>query len=570
MKVLRLLALCLCASLALSAQRIPGVGRFVNPAVGGVDPVAAERLIYGGTWEGKVGIEGGIPSGSYTQCVTSQCDTVTSAGTAATAAQVSAALSSAADDTYVLLTTGTYSASTNILISNSNTELRGATDGNGLPATTINFTGGAIDLLGLGSYSGVDLGSAGGWTSRDVSSPAVGSLRGISTVTLASAPTGMVTNQTIVFVASEGGDDFYGFGSSGNGLTWAHWARVSAVSGSDVTFSPAISADYLTGTVAVKYKAGVWMTRKVGFRNLTVTQTDGGDNTTGFYGCDECWIYNSNIGQSDGGSEQHVMVYACFRCQIERNNIHSVVAYGNSSYGVKSYWAGGLLVLNNYFHDLANVMPMFNTHGSVFAYNYINALGYDAPTGWLSQIVFDHGAQQDYNLYEGNWLAQSNNDNSGSSRNVIWFRNRMRSHDTDASTGAATSNRNVLTYWDGYSYRTAACNVLGENGVHDTVQRLFTMGVGNGENNDGAIYNLENDHDDLMIRIGNYNTVDDAVPAGEALSAGQACVTSYLFSSKPAWFGSLPWPWVDTANFTQSNTSTNLPAGYFAANGVWP
>lgn len=538
-----------CLLLLLIAFAIPGLA---------ADPVATARLIYGGTWEGMVGVSGGIPSGAWTQSGA----TVTLGGTAATnTTNIQAAIDAAADNTYVLLPSGTYNVSSNVTVSNSFTELRGATDAHGLPATILNFTGGSGDLLGLGSYSGLDFANTGAFTSRNVSSPAAASLRGISTVTLASAPTGMTVGQPVFFVATEGGDDFYGFGSSGGGLTWTHWAKVSAISGSDITFAPAISADYLSGTVAVKYKAGEWMLRQVGMRNLKITQSAGA-NATGFYGVNEGWIYNCDLGQTSG-SVQHTNIYGAFRCQIERNVYHDQAAYSNSAYAIKAYWCGGLLVLNNYFHDFANIMPMFNVHGSAFAYNYINALGYNTPTGWLSQIVYDHGAQQDYNLYEGNWVAASYNDNSSTARNTIFFRNRMRGYDNSASTGATDGNTNCLTQEDGYSYRTMAGNVLGENGIHTTVERLFTTGNENSTNN---IYNLNTDHDDLVIRIGNYNTVDDAVPVAEAIAGGDALVTSYLFSSKPSWFGNRPWPIVITTDFTQSNTATNWPAAYRAAN----
>ena len=55
----------------------------------------------------KAGVVGGIPA-NRTQCVTSACRTVTSAGASSTAAQVQSAISSAHQNTYVLLPAGTY------------------------------------------------------------------------------------------------------------------------------------------------------------------------------------------------------------------------------------------------------------------------------------------------------------------------------------------------------------------------------------------------------------------------------------------------------------------------------
>jgi MYXO-CTERM domain-containing protein len=81
---------------------------------------------------------------------------------------------------------------------------------------------------------------------------------------------------------------------------------------------------------------------------------------------------------------------------------------------------------------------------------------------------------------------------------------------------------------------------------------------------------VDSTSDATLLRFSNYNTVDSAIPASEALGAGQALVASYLHSSKPRWFGNLPWPWVDPNNYAQSNNVQNLPAGYRAVNGVDP
>ncbi len=526
------------------------------------DPISADRLIYGGTWEGKVGVENGIPTNFTKSGSTINAYT----GTAST---INTAITNAADDTYVELGAGTFSLSTHIVINNSRVILRGQVDANGVPTTIINFTGGSGACVSLASGTGWDLSNTGTFTTRNVSSPAVGSLRGISTVTLASTPTGMTVGQLIFFSDnSQGGDDFYGFGSSGAGRTWMHWARCTIISGNDVTFSPAISADFLSGTPQCHFKAGGGTLRLSGIENLTLTATIPDDGMIELRATDECWIKNVIAGPTSGGSQvHHVNTYVTFRCQIDHCEFHDQNAYGNSSYVINAYAGGSNLVINNYIHDVANVMPIFGWHGCVFAYNYINALSYDSPNGWLSQIVFDHGAFNDYNLFEGNWCPASYNDNTASARNNVWLRNRMRGYDSDGETGITDENTNAFTQEDGYSYRVLVGNVLGENGIHDNVVRLFTTGNENDTNN---IYNLNTDHDDLFIRVGNYNTVDDAVPVSEALGGSDIIVNSYLFSSKPAWFGTCPFPPIVPTNFTQSNNRLNLPAGYRAANGMDP
>src|SRR5208282_4126775 len=67
-----------------------------------------------------------LPDSGWTQCATTACNTVTSAGASATAAQINSALSSAPADSYVLLPAGTYTLSAGIsLVGLSNVVLRG-------------------------------------------------------------------------------------------------------------------------------------------------------------------------------------------------------------------------------------------------------------------------------------------------------------------------------------------------------------------------------------------------------------------------------------------------------------
>jgi hypothetical protein len=89
----------------LIALSLPAVAHAQGPAWSGI--ISPSRAI---DWTG-VGIPGGVPSSSWPQCTTSACNTVTSAGTSVTAAQITAALASAPANTYVLLGPGTYNFS---------------------------------------------------------------------------------------------------------------------------------------------------------------------------------------------------------------------------------------------------------------------------------------------------------------------------------------------------------------------------------------------------------------------------------------------------------------------------
>ena len=101
-----------------------------------------------GDWQ-AAGVTGGIPSATWTQCVTTACATVTSAGASATVTQINAALSSASANTYVLLPAGTYTIAGTIQLQN-NTVLRGA----GTLLTILHCTGtGGSTCVNMGNWN---------------------------------------------------------------------------------------------------------------------------------------------------------------------------------------------------------------------------------------------------------------------------------------------------------------------------------------------------------------------------------------------------------------------------------
>src|SRR5262245_40929158 len=90
------------------------------------DPVPADRLPYQGSWQGIVGVSGGIPnrttqSGSTIAAYSGSPNTINTA------------LANCPNDQYVQLGAGTFSLSGDILLTKSNVTLRGAVDGNGKP-----------------------------------------------------------------------------------------------------------------------------------------------------------------------------------------------------------------------------------------------------------------------------------------------------------------------------------------------------------------------------------------------------------------------------------------------------
>jgi hypothetical protein len=79
-----------------------------------------------------------------------------------------------------------------------------------------------------------------------------------------------------------------------------------------------------------------------------------------------------------------------------------------------------------------------------------------------------------------------------------------------------------------------------------------------------------------LIRKGNYNSINAAVPAGESVGTDDI-PQSYYLTNKPSWFYSLTWPPFNPTNAATATYRTNLtlsyvsiPAGYLYVYGTNP
>ena len=75
-----------------------------------------------------------------------------------------------------------------------------------------------------------------------------------------------------------------------------------------------------------------------------------------------------------------------------------------------------------------------------------------------------------------------------------------------------------------------------------------------------------------LVRKGNYNYFDKAIPAGESLGSDTLPASLYL-ATKPAWFGNLAWPPINPISPGSPDATTiyqKIPAGYRFVNGTNP
>ena len=343
---------------------------------------------------------------------------------------------------------------------------------------------------------------------------------------------------------------------------------------------------------------------------------DVGDSPDTGYGidikaCDGCWVsgvaiqnfYNWGLGVSWS-------VHA----QIQHNYIYNGNGTGPDSYGMRFSTTGDGLVVNNIFQHIRSSLTFDEPDmGTVLAYNYsINQwVGSDA----MFLAFWPHSAGDDFELFEGN---ASNgvvmDDSHGGHLNETLFRNFNTGWESCANgnCGNTTSKDFAATAaeWPyGMRYGAIVGNVSGTPGFHTVYESTSFGGCGSGE---CAIYNLGAENaaatppipiDPLvpatLLRWANWDSVTNAtrfcgdssstgwattcgstseVPTGAPVypnpiptvgdtAAGQPPLpASFLYASKPDWFGTVPWPPigpdVEGGNVGQCTGALNTPGQY--------
>ena len=514
------------------------------------DPVPAVRLPFGGTWAGLAGVSGGIPNR------TSIYTTLTSS---ATCSQINSAIANCPSNSVVHLSAGTYAISAPILLQKDGVTLRGDTDANGVPTTIFNCSVFIPVAMGdQGFYT------ASGWNTVSASS---GISRGSTTLTLPSIPSGCVAGALLWLSAPPGGA--IGGGSFALFLgtdPFVQIVKVTAVNGTSVSFYPAINADYLTTlnvstpTHTVYHRAGIENLNLQGGQIVYVES----------YGTDECWIKNCVVSNSPAGQVRQIYLNTVNRFEIRHCDIGTIDASSSDAYAIFGQDCTGVLTEDNYFHNSPNFYPQLGAQNCVFSYNFVTNCPYTLQPGWLSQLVYNHGCHNCYNLYKGNVIPTYYDD--GLSNNVhdpvttrcnTHLRDRMVGW--DGSDGGKIYNCCGITILDpGVNHVIAGC-VIGRTGFTDTYTDT------NGGSMTKLCYGLDPSVVTTIGRYGNWNAVDQGVDSSETLSAGQVIANSYIYASPPSWFGNLAWPPFDTSRTSNANLSaTNIPAGFRAVFGVDP
>lgn len=528
------------------------------------------------TWQGNVGVDGGIPNYAAGTTLTE----IDNTGVVDVTADINSALSAAANDTAVVLPAGTFFVDGQI-----NIPTRKVLRGSGIGVTNlITDTSHAIRMYAYQAWTTTDR-----TVTADIN-------KGATQFTLSSAPTETINvgMKVKLYESNDATDVQAGIeGTTGKGK--CQWVQVTAVNGGNTyTFTPPAYTNYRTANTASVTFTWIGSTPTENFRSMaglesmTVTNTNSLATSIVQFGfATNCWM--KDVKTIDCGVS-HVAPWDSFRCEMRNCWITGCLPTHTSSrnYGVQCGTpnsprppsaTSGFLMEGCIVEDVrGGVVLGYGAAGCVIGYNYFVDT-FDEAAHIQKPCVIFHSAFPTQNLVEGNFMTRVLADNfhgNGYYNHIV--RNWIKGADfAQSKTSALTSIE--LDY--GHRYYSAAGNVLGYSGITAYVSGLGSPGTSVYENyvpnaassfsnayrafmlgyygEGGGMTTTDTEVRNTLIRKGNYNYVDAAIPAGEALGA-DTISTSYYHATPPHV--------VDPTD--PSMTDTDLPAGNWYINGTPP
>ncbi len=252
----------------------------------------------------------------------------------------------------------------------------------------------------------------------------------------------------------------------------------------------------------------------------------------------------------------------CYRCVIRDSYAHGSTDEnpGGQAYGiVVGVGSSNSLVENNISVENNKPIALNATGGgNVIAYNYVDqAVLWNSP-GWQENAIDDsHANFTHHDLIEGNWTPNLGGDTTHG--NSGWHTHLRNYANGVNSSGGMTANLRAVGM-DGWTHFHAYIgNVLNGGTVYQTTpssqggRPVYQLG-----NNSGNCGCWDNGYAAAHIyRDGNWDNVNNGV----VWAAGARTIpASFYLVSKPAFFGSYAWPWVDPTAATATARVGTLPA----------
>jgi hypothetical protein len=358
--------------------------------------------------------------------------------------------------------------------------------------------------------------------------------------------------------------------------------EVESVSGPSVTFTTPFHIDFRTLNAAQLVRFGSFENGPVqptvklsGVEDLYVYGGEGGDGggNIHLFACAYCWVKNV---ESDGSVGSSANLDACFRSEIRDSYLHSTQDPnpGGSGYGVViGGYAADNLVENNVVWNFNKVIVMRKTGGgNVVGYNYMeDGYGQGYPTIVEVGLNASHMTTPHMELFEGNESFNFDSDSVwGNSIYITVYRNHLTAMRRSLGGVSLTDtyNRRAIGLTINHWWYNFLGNVLG---TADQAllpgQSGFVYEASDFRSSAVPMWKLGYNGEDASVpqdatvvartlRHGNFDFVSGGVVWDRATADHDLPPSLYL-SSKPAFFGTSPWPWVDPTGTVKLHT---LPA----------
>jgi hypothetical protein len=342
--------------------------------------------------------------------------------------------------------------------------------------------------------------------------------------------------------------------------------EIASISGNSISFTTPLHIAFDTAHTAQLTRYTVQATRYAGLEDLYVR--GGRNDNIALRFAMYSWVKNV---ESDWSYGESIGMNACFRCVVRDSYFHDTPnpTPGGAGYMLSFAWyTSDSLVENNIFINGNKVMVMrASGGGNVIGYNYFDNGYIDYDTGWMETgINASHLTCPHFELFEGNQAFNADGDNTwGGAVDITFFRNHLtgkRRSFTDFS------NRRAIGLMPGHYYYSFVGNVLGTVDQNPAPYTSFTYEDVTSPWADDPVpmwklgYNPENWNAPAEARVlntvhrhANFDYVTNSVHW--AIGYDQTLPSSLYLTSKPAFFGSLPWPWIDPTGTTKTYT---LPA----------
>jgi hypothetical protein len=354
--------------------------------------------------------------------------------------------------------------------------------------------------------------------------------------------------------------------------------EVESVSGNTITFTTPFHITFHTAYAAQLSRFSnaengpvVPAVKYAGIEDLYVRGGSGGQGNISLANAAYSWIKNVESDFQDGPS---IAIDGSFRCIVRDSYLHSTQtpAPGGGGYGFSfSWYAADNLIENNISWNMNKVMVMrASGGGNVIAYNYMEDGWIIFNPGWVEVgLNASHMTCPHFELFEGNESFNFDGDNTwGNAVFITVFRNHLTGQRRSIAPLALSDiqNRRAIGLMEGHKWYSFVGNVLGTANQVPSPSTSFVYDAPFPWRDDPIGmwrlgYNPENwnappDPNVIgtVLRDGNY---DYATGQVHWMSGPQPLAPSLYLSSKPAFFGNNPWPWVEPAGATKLYT---LPA----------